>query len=162
MFYMSENHDLAVAQIPKAGLNSIRDWLGREFRVVTNDQALSVSRRVAFIRNPVERLASCYSFMFWLNKRGDRHRSDAPVDCWESFVDHILTHDDEHWRPQSEHVGNVPNIIRRFESLPQCFGEFHAGILPHHNSSTRMSVNNYRAGDIAQFYIEDIRLWEAA
>ena len=155
-FYAKD--DLAVAQIPKAGLRSIAHWL--RFPVVSNDQAMGCSRRVAFIRHPMERLRSCYSMLCEMSEQGDPHSCGAPVDSWESFVDHVLSGaDNEHWRPQIEHVGNVPNVWRRFEDLPECFGEFHPGPLPHLNKIARRETNNYREDDLMRLYADDFQRW---
>ena len=161
-FFCSTARDLAIAQIPKAGIQTIREWLPREFAVVTNDETMRVSRRVAFIRDPLDRLESCYSFMYWLADRGTPHRCGAPVDSWQSFVNHILAHDDEHWRPQSLHVGTVPNIYRRFENLADCYGEFQPGLLPHNNRATRLPVDDYRRDELLHLYREDLALWLSA
>lgn len=159
MFYFSPSRDLAVAQIPKAGLMSIREWLGPGFSVVPNEAARVASRRVAFIRHPIERLKSCYSFFYWLADYGQPHSCGAPVDSWEAFVDFALTHDDEHWRPQSLHVGDVPNVYRRFENIGQCYEEFRPGFMPQLNRSTRLPTTDYRKAEIEAFYADDLALW---
>ena len=162
MFYASERHNLAVAQIPKAGLTTIREWLGPDFRVVPNDRAREFSRRVAFFRHPIERLKSCYSFMYWLADYGTPHKSGAPVDSWESFVDYILTHENMHWQPQHEIVGDVPNEYRKFEDLPACYSEYRPGILPHHHRATRLATNDYRGDELQMMYRKDLEIWSAA
>lgn len=163
MFYMSIERDLAVAQIPKAGLTSIRYWLGHDFSVVKNDVARAASRRVAFIRHPLERLRSCYSFMCWHSEAGYVPRSAAPLNSWTTFVDHILSvKPDEHWLPQSVHVGDVPNIIRRFEQINECCRDFWDGTLPHRNQVIRLETNDYREADLMEFYKDDMALWSAA
>ena len=103
-FFIDEARDLAVAQIPKAGIQSFKEWLGPSFDVVENDDSrlLSVTRRVAFIRNPQERLKSAFSFMYWLEEYGNGHHSRPDVADWRRFVDHILdpaTPVNEHWQP---------------------------------------------------------------
>lgn len=137
-------------------------WLGRDFPVMSNDEARKVSRRVAFIRHPLERLKSCYSFMYWLRDYGTPHRCGAPVDSWPEFVDHILAHDNMHWRPQSLIVEDVPNIYRRFEDLPECFSEYRPGILPHEHRTTRLPTTDYREADLREFYRDDFVLCGAA
>lgn len=159
MFYMSIPRDLAVAQIPKSGLQTIAEWLGRDFPVVSNDEARKVSRRVAFIRHPIERLKSCYSFFYWLTDYGRPSKEIGPVTQWEPFVDLVLSCDNEHWRPQSVHVGGVPNIYRRFENLAECYEEFRPGLLPHNNRASRRPTNDYRHDELMQFYREDMTLW---
>lgn len=160
MFYLSQKHNLAVAQIPKAGLMTIREWLGPDFRVVSNDETKVVTRRVAFVRNPIERLKSCYSFFYWLSVNGQLHVSGAPLSSWGVFVDHVLSGaEDEHWIPQSRHFGDAPNIWRRFESLPECYEEFKPGILPHNNRVTRLETYDYRTEELLQYYAQDFKHW---
>lgn len=159
MFYMSIERDLAVAQIPKAGLQTIGEWLGRGFPVVSNDVARQVSRRVAFIRHPIERLKSCFSFFYWLTDYGRPSKQVGAVTQWEPFVDLVLSQDDEHWRPQSLHVGDVPNIYRRFENLPECYEEFRPGLLPHNNRASRRPTSQYREDELLAFYADDLTLW---
>lgn len=163
MFYLSEQRDLAVAIIPKAGLMTIREWLGPGFRVVSNDEALAASRRVAFLRHPIERLRSCYSFMYWLSDYGTPHVSGAPVASWEAFVDHVLGGArDEHWIPQLEHCGAAPNIWRQFERLPECFEEFRPGLLPHLNRASRRPTSDHRQAELRHYYADDMLRWELA
>ena len=162
MFYMDLDRDLAIAQIPKAGLSSIRDWLGRDCRVVSNDDAMVVSRRVAFIRHPLERLKSAYSYLYWQQDYGRNTKSGAPLDSWESFVDYILENDNEHWRPQTLHCGDVPNIYHKFENLNEHWEKYRPGILDHNNHSTRLPTTDYRTDDILNMYADDLRVWESA
>jgi hypothetical protein len=163
MFYFSEVDDLAVAQIPKAGLMSIREWLGPRFKVVPNDAARAASRRVAFIRQPMERLASCYSMLYWMHEYEPRHRSNVPIESWDAFVDHVLGGArNEHWIPQVEHCGDIPNIYRQFERLPDCFEEFRPGMLPHSNRCSRRPTSPYRERELGAYYAADFEKWEAA
>lgn len=160
-FFASSERDLAVALIPKAGIQTISEWLGPGFRVVDNEAAMSFSRRVAFIRHPLERLKSCYSFMYWLADYGSPHHSGAPVDSWESFVDHVLGGArNEHWIPQTEHVGDVPNIWRRFEDIANCYEAFRPGLLPHNNRASRRPTSDYRSTELAAYYAADLDRWE--
>jgi hypothetical protein len=164
MFYYSQQHDLAVAQIPKAGLRTISGWLQPGFRVVKNDAALAASRRVAFIRHPIERLKSCYSFFYWQKQRG-QPVADVPLGSWQEFVDHVLdpaTVANEHWMPQANHVGSVPNIYRRFENIAQTFEEYWPGILPHNGAMSRRPTPDYRMAELFAYYADDFALWDGA
>lgn len=164
MFYVSADRDVAIAQIPKAGIHTIEEWLGTKsgFVLATDEDAMKVSRRVAFIRHPVERLKSSYSFMYWLKEYGSEHDSKPAVHSWAAFVDFALANDNGHWRPQHLIVNGVPNIYHRFENIGEHFEKYRPGILPHNNRATRLPTDDYRAGDIAAFYADDLRLWESA
>lgn len=163
-FFLVENKDLAVAQIPKCGINSIREWLGRSIVVVKNNdpRLLKISRRVAFIRHPIERLKSVYSFFYWLNEDGRKHSCNAPVDNWESFIDYVLNPDitdDKHWLSQIIHVGSVPNIFHRFEDIASKYEIYKPGLLPHNNKASRRLTTDYRLSDLISKYVDDLNLW---
>lgn len=157
------NDSLAVAQIPKSGLMSIQDWL-TGFDVVKNDdkRLLDCELRVMFVRNPLTRLQSAYSYMVGLKKSGSGFKHGAPLDSFESFIDHILIHDNEHWRPQHICSGGMQTIVHRFEDLSKVFFRYHQRPLTHTNISAREPINDYRLDDIVEFYREDIRLWMGA
>lgn len=161
MFYVSIERDLAIAQIPKAGFQTIEDWLGPQFNLVKNHEALSVSRRVAFFRHPLERLKSCFSFMYWMRELGQEIRSGAPTE-WPAFVDFILSNDDEHWRPQCLIVEDVPTIYHRFEDIGDLYERYKPGILPHNNRASRRETTNYKEADLLNFYATDLRIWTEA
>lgn len=155
MFYQNEEHNLAVAQIPKSGLNTIANWLGKGFLVVPNDQVV-VGIRVAFIRNPLERLKSCYSFMHWQSVR----RGDGPID-WHDLVDRVFSDEDnEHWRPQATHISGVDCVVHRFENLSRHYQSYWPGLLDHFNKATRMPTDDYRYDELVEFYKDDQRLWD--
>ena len=159
-----ERYDLAVALIPKCGLQSIIAWMGKDsIRLQSNDSLLSVvEKRVAFIRNPIDRLVSAYSFFYWMDHYGKRGSEEIPIDSWESFVDHSLSVENEHWNPQTEMIGEIPNIYHRFENILEHFGKYRPGIFPHHNKSTRRPVTAYRLLDICEKYYKDFDVWLGA
>lgn len=170
MFFADRSRDLAVAQLPRSANQSIRDWLGNP-NIVSNDEAMTYSRRVAFIRHPVERFESGFALMFWMNDYGTPHISRPPVSDYMVYVDHILSNlpDDEHWLPQFEQIKNsedvyVPTEFRRLDNLSEEFSLVRPGILPHHNNTSIPSgmINNYRRSELVTKYSEDMRLYQAA
>ena len=161
MFFQSAERDLAIAQIPKCGITSFREWLS-DFDLIPNDR-VCVSKRVAFIRHPLERIKSAYSYMYWIQHRGGRlPDSRITTESWESFVDWALENDNEHWRPQIEFVGDVPNIWHRFENLDLYWERYKPGILGHENRASRLDTSEYREADLRAMYSDDLRLWEQA
>jgi len=166
-FFIDEARDLAVAQIPKAGIQSFKEWLGPSFDVVENDnpRLLTVTRRVAFIRDPRDRLKSAFSFMYWMDEYGRPHHSQPDITDWQAFVDHILdpgTTVNEHWMPQVEIFGDVPNTFHRFENLIDHWQTYRPGYLPHRNRTTRRPTPDYRIAELATMYGEDMTIWQAA
>lgn len=163
MFYADPAMGLAVAQIPKAGLVSLQKALGKSFPTKPNNdpELLAIPRRVAFVRHPVERLRSAYSFFCRLKAEGIQHSSGANISSWESFVDQVLAgkHDDEHWRPQVEHIGTVPNIIHRLEDIDRHWHKYSDNPITRENTSPRQPTNDYRINDLRVKYAADMHLW---
>ena len=156
---LCETLDLAVAQIPKAGVTSINGWLRRAGRAVPNQAALTASRRVAFIRNPIDRLKSCYSMMHWQEQQGEPHWSGAPTDSWGAFVDHVLLNENAHWNPQVSIVDGAPNIYHRFENIETHYRQYFDAPLPHLNRSERLPAFKYREDELTALYMDDLSLW---
>ena len=153
MFYYNKSYNLAIAQIPKVGSQSFKEWL--KFKVVSNDVARQADTRVAFIRHPLERLKSAYSMMHYTGDRGS---------TWVGFVDKVLDDwKDEHVRAQILHIGDVPNIYHKFENLLEHWEKYKKGVLPHLNRCSRVGdINNYREEELLEMYKEDLKLWEFA
>jgi hypothetical protein len=162
VFHLSPSGTLAVAQIPKAGLCSIGLWLSG-FSLVSNDAAMDADRRIAFIRHPIERLRSCYSFFVGLAESGSPHHSMAPLESWQTFVDHILSGaSNEHWDSQVALCGGVPNEWIKFESINDFATGIHPAPLPRLNVSIRRQTDDYREDELVSRYLIDLRQWEAA
>lgn len=167
-YFIDEARDLAVAQIPKAGIQSFKVWLGPSFDVVENDDSrlLNVTRRVAFIRDPRDRLKSCFAFMYWMREYGREHWSQPDVTDWQRFVDHILnpaTPVNEHWQPQVEIIGSgIPTVYHQFENLHLHWETYRPGILPHLNRTSYPPTPDYRISELADRYAEDFTIWQGA
>jgi len=162
-YYIREDGQLAVAQIPKAGLNTMNDWLGG-WDVVKNDDTrlLACPTRVMFIRNPIVRLQSAYSFMRVQADNGNLMKHGAPVNSWHPFVDYILENDNLHWTPQVKRTGNLQTVVHRLEDLGHIFWRYHESMVNHNNATRRRPVDNYRLADIVDYYMEDFNLWLGA
>jgi len=160
MWLIKQN--LAIAFIPKAGTNSIRKWLG-EYEMVENEDSalLECEQRVAFIRHPLERLNSVYSYFKGLDEDGIAHSVKAPTEDWENFVDFILQNKDPHWDPQAEHTGEKWNIVYRFENISHITKEYQCNPFPWHNKTKRniLVPTNYRLQELTTMYSRDFFLW---
>ncbi len=162
---ISKRHNLAVSIVPKCASQTIKEWLGPgQVKVKPDDHRLKqVGRRVAFIRNPIVRLVSAYSFFYWMDDYGMRSRqSDVPIKGWEPFVDYVLSdaEDDEHWKLQTDLIGDVANIYHRLENLSEHFEKYRPGILPYNNRCSHRRTSDYRRSEIIEKYAKDIVLWE--
>jgi hypothetical protein len=162
-YFVSRPHDLAVAQIPKSALHSIREWLGPEFQPRPPDEAVAVSRRIAFIREPIDRLKSCYSFMRGLKDRGCPHKSGAPLGSWQVFVDHVLSGNiNEHWTPQCNLVGDCLTQPIRLTDIDRAAIKILGRPIGRLNQSERARTPDYRAEELKTMYAGDYALLEAA
>lgn len=164
MFFVVNGKDLAIAQIPKAGFSSISEWLKPVgFCFATNDKVRGITRRAAFIRHPIERLKSAYSFMHRLKSEGEELPAMAHTETWHDIVDAVLSGvRDDHWNRQVEGLEGAANEFRRFESLPECHREYVDAPFPHLNRSPRLPVDDYRAGELADYYADDLGVWKGA
>ena len=121
---------IALALIAKAGIQSFTEASGDQW-YMSNKQAIEFPTRIFFIRNPIDRLESCYSFLVGLKDEGTNQDiiPEEHLLTWELFVDYILENSDEHWDPQTEQLkykGTLtPTHIFRFEDVcdwwPICF-----------------------------------------
>ena len=163
----TEINGVALAIIAKAGTQSFSEASGAKW-YINNEQALLYPTRVFFIRNPFERLESCYSFFCQLITEGVGQKI-IPVDhlkTWESFIDYILINSDEHWNPQTEtllYKGKLtPTHIFRFEDVSKWWPLYFSVRLPHENKSLRKMIGNYREKDLRKFYQDDFVSWESS
>ena len=154
---------VALAIIAKAGTQSFKEagavWY------INNQEALVYPQRIFFIRNPFERLESCYSFFVGLKNAGTRYDAipDSALTSWEAFIDHILINSDEHWNPQINtlmYKGEpTPTKIMRFEDVTKWWPLFFSKRLPHNNQSDRLVTTSYRGEEIQAFYAQDYDVW---
>lgn len=169
MFVAKKDHEVAVAVIPKSGSQSIRHCC--RFQVLlSNEEAKSYPVRVAFIRNPIERLKSAYSFFYFLMEDGVKTDGTAPphssLGSWPDFVDYALGNDNPHWKSQVDTVRDdsgliIPNRFHKFEEIKDHWEGYYKGALPWINASSRAPTSDYREDDINKFYIEDFELWRS-
>jgi len=160
--------DSVVAVVQKVGSQSIISALPfiDGGRLMSREEAALYSQRAAFIRDPIERLVSCFSHFYWLWKTG--HQNDYIDDAifrddhqesYRAFVDYILLKQDSHWVPQSAllmHNGDyLPNIFHRFEDIHDRWQRYASGAIPWVNSFTHLTVEPYRADEIDDYYQED-------
>lgn len=161
------NKDLAMSCIPKNGSTSMRNAMPSN-KIYENDEVLDVPVRVAWIREPIERLKSCYSFFHYLNahdNNGQRTPTAEHTSSWEKFVDHALSTKNIHWNPQKEILmidgEYIPTVSHKFEEIMERWGDYKPGLLPWQNACTKLPINDYRKDDINEFYTEDIALWHS-
>lgn len=168
---------VCVAAIPKAGSTAIGN--AGMCTPIKGEQVKSylewnaISRRVVFLRDPVDRFRSAFSFAYWLDKAGSSNDLVPPgffaeagdeYRCYEKFVDFVLDSgaENEHWKPQEW-------LIRRSSFLANEFYDFRDispwfwftfGIsVPVENAAKRIAPwSTYRLGEVAEYYSRDYSL----
>lgn len=165
MWLADPNNNIAMSCLPKNGATSMRNCF-IEKKIYKNNEVLDISVRVAWIRNPMERLISAYSFFYYLNEQNGNKEKVAQkehTESWESFVDHFLSTPDIHWNSQKEILSldgeYIPTISHRFEDIMKLWGNYLPGLLPWWNACTKLPTNDYRKGEIDNYYAQDLDLW---
>lgn len=141
--------------IPK---NASTFLLSKEHTVIDLNYFLSMKKRCAYLRNPIERLFSAYQFFNDLLNRSvlyDGFSLDV-AESYEGFVDFALENIDAHWRPQTEflyHKGEL--IVNEVELLTPKNNAI--------NASKKLEFNKeYRIKEVRNYYTNDFRLLEKA
>ena len=165
MWLVNDNRTIAMSCLPKNGSTSMRN-AGFSDHIFSNSEVLDVPVRVAWVRNPIERLVSAYSFFHYLNesgKNGQNTPNKLHTSSWESFIDHILETKNPHWCKQVEALTlngeYTATISHKFEDIMYLWGNYAKGFLPWQNACTKLPTNEYRKSDIDSAYSEDIELW---
>jgi len=159
---------IALALIAKVGTQSFKEVIDVDTGwYLIPEEALEYPIRVFFIREPMARLRSAYSFFIKLRNGGERYDSlpYSVLNSWPEFVDHVLTNSDEHWNPQVPQVTYkgefTPNKVFRFEDVKKWWPNFTSIRLPHANASIPQEVIDYRSVELKEFYAEDIKMWNS-
>ena len=160
--------DIVIARIPKAGIKSIGASLARYGEMnthISTDEAREYPTRLAFLRNPFERLKSGYSFFNDLCNNGRNIHSNGEMHqisrSWESFVDYILAEPDVHWNPQVDVIEDAASNLHKFEDIQTVWSDYFPVPLQHRGKTARLPTDDYRHDDIAEFYKEDLKLWHS-
>ncbi len=149
---------LSVLEIPKCGSSTLR-YLQRS-RVPSKD-FLKLKNRIAFIREPINRIQKCYGF--FCQSRRKLIPPDA-VGNYKEFIDFTFETDDEHWRPQVSFLGGresfIVNKIYKLEAMDRVLSEF-LGFLPERQNQSEFSPIDpqYRISDLEEKYKEDLEVY---
>jgi len=165
MWLVTADRNIAMSCLRKVGSVSMQNIIKHK-EIEDNKSVLDVKQRVFWVRKPIDRLISCYSFFHHLNNtdgNGVRVLSAENTASWESFIDTILSSKDPHWNPQAEQlkIDNKPiwTIAHKFEDIIKKWGDYLPGLLPWYNACTHLDISDYRRGEIESLYREDAELW---
>lgn len=160
-------NDTAVAIIAKVGTQSFAD-AGADW-YISNREALIYPTRVMFVREPIERLQSCFWFFRGLRDSGTTYTGFdfKHLESWRVFVDYMLTNDDEHWTPQCDSVLNIgeltPTTYLKFDDVEKWFPVYFQQRLGHENASQWGELDlTYRIDELLTYYSKDTELYNLA
>lgn len=155
--YLIDSHrgSIAVAAIPKCGQHTLEEY---KVGYISRDVIHNVDLAMAFIRDPLDRLLSCYHFYHRMKYSLD----GCPISCYESFVDWALTAADEHVFPQSKFVCNQFKQLIKIESMSDTLLHLTGRSIEPQNASERLwgVDETYRLSDIEMYYCDDYELRE--
>lgn len=156
----------AVAIVPKCGNTSFSNLVGGVR--LTLDETLAVDTRVMFVRDPLDRFTSAYSFFHMLNcdDRGKVHvPREATHNGYEHFVDFALSTENPHWKPQMQLTGGIATHLYKFscESIRKWWPVHWPGRQPDWlNACSHLPTTDYRMNDLLEYYAEDLLAYERA
>lgn len=163
--YWATYRDAAIAMVPKCGHTSFDAMVGARLSI---DEALRIPMRVQFVRDPIDRFVSAYSFFYALNE-DNPHRESVPKNVthngYESFVDYALSNPNPHWMPQTELTGGIATRLHKFtgENIRRWWSHYWPGKLPDwFNACTHLPTTDYRIADLREYYATDIVAFERA
>ena len=148
---------VAFAAIPKCGQHTIAAYGG-----VMVDSAVihKIATRIAFIRDPFDRLKSAFHFF----KQTNCYVQCDHMSSYGKFIDWALDSDDEHVIPQHKFLFNSFNTLIKIEYMSEVMEELTGSVVtPQNTSEHNMKCDaDYRADDIKSYYKEDYELYEEA
>lgn len=143
----SPTGNVAVLNIPKCGSQLVSSL---EICRTDNPQ----SKRLAFIRHPVDRIKSAYKFIRGIGRLQVKSKS------YEDFIDYTFEHHDQHWQPQSDFIDDSIHEFYKLSDIGTILEEHIGYPLDVVNKSRDFETSDYRLGDILEKYAEDVRLFD--
>lgn len=168
--------DVAVAAIPKCASSSLEHQF-RNAKKLTHKKALEIPTRIAWIREPLDRLRSafsCFSKIYQTtgilpsSPKGTINLTENSLANWEAFVEHILDNGGIHWDPQTAILTYrdvlVPNHFERFDEIGDTWADYVDAPLLHHHMNFKSAdiVTGYQETKLSAKYADDWKLYTAA
>jgi len=170
--YMEVSDRFYVGRTSKVGQTSITNMLAPRCsrpnvsigEVIDAKNRNSDVRVIAFIRNPLDRLQSAFSYF---SGNGQWTVDRLHVNTWESFIDNCaLVGQDHHWAPQHllhEHQGNlVPTEWYHFDDFEEVSRSI-LGVEPQHRNPSKRRIcvdTTYREEELRDFFSVDWDIYE--
>lgn|GEM_PF-3619776 len=146
---------IAFCLIPKCGQHTLESISVD----IVGPRELKSLKRVAFIREPIDRLKSAYHFFLY---KGYTLEGQA-IGGWESFIDWALESNEEHIRPQATFTLAFDNFIK-MDFMTEVLESITENRIDALNAAPRYNdVDDlYRIDDITKKYKDDFILYESA
>jgi hypothetical protein len=158
--FIKAGRNLGLALFPKSASSSISNALPHS--IVDAETFAKLPMRLAFLREPHERIASAYRMLSWVNPGFFRH----DLSSFDNFILRICQGecwDDPHVTPQAwlaTHNGKfLPNFVVRwdFDKLEEIIGV----PVPHDNAGEQLPVewSEKSRAMFDEVFEEDLKLW---
>lgn len=172
MFYL--HNDTVICSCKKAGSTSIHHAMQFvDHKQINAREALKHKTRVAFIRDPLERVDSVFNHFTHLARRDidcSSHIADGIItgsaSDYQQFIDYVLDNNDgHHWTPQTDalSIGDefIPTDCFLFEQIREIWPVYVEGAMPWLNSWTQIKHEKYRVDELKNYYHRDLELRSA-
>lgn len=148
---------VAVASIPRCGQHSLGEM---SKAIIQRDTLRLYSHRIAFVRDPLDRLLSTY----YLYMQRHYMLDGNPVFDWKEYIDQALISSDEHVVPQNKFINSEYNIILKLESMSRFMSTIRFSKVPKLNTASREFPvdTSYRLECITEKYADDFLLYQQA
>ena len=174
LIFSFENHDAVYFRVPKVASTSLLIGFRKIDNVEKVEEYDSNKFKFAFVRNPFDRLASCYRHV--IQKGSLQNIQDNPnfyrEMSFNDFVDAILkiqvSDMDIHFRPQYTFIPETPDFLGKFENIEEDFKIICEKIgiqceLLHQNKTDKIDFKKYYIKPIAEkvlkIYKKDFELF---
>ena len=159
-------NQLIITTTEKVGYTSIAKAVKRSPRIPEAEIPSHPARVRLYLRHPIERLRSAWSFFtdsnYFPDPDGDPTGARMPAMPFERFIDQVLDegYSNVHWAPQLAQHKHYDEIYR-FENIDDTWPHGHAyRELGHWNKSkTPKPAITYRHLDLVDYYLEDLDAW---
>jgi hypothetical protein len=140
--------------------------------VVYDDQEVfRFDTRILFVRHPVERLISTYSFYYHLNENDEngqhvRIPKSVTHKGWPTWVDFIIDNmengdNDPHWSPFSKYAEIATKVIN-INKLDSDFSKYWSKPVRRENTGREhLSSIDYRKAQLSAIYGDDLAIYQS-
>lgn len=165
-YYLHSKHEdesPLVALIHKCGSSTISNALHAAHTVMV-DKSDSYPVRIAFIRDPIERIKSWYSFLTGIAETGSQTIYHIDISTYESFIDSALSNPGlVIFQPYSTGFQNLTDVYKLSDIESVWPKYFKLRRKPSRSNAfyPHPGINDYRLDELRDLYREDLELWRS-